>query len=147
MLGRVYFWLCPLRTPPYTQPSCLLFMLLRCPDWLQAKNTASQLGFLFLVKCTTVGLYPPRTLKGVIRQIISAFMCNLTDWNDKCQCTAEFLEWGNKLVVSVCRVLSSLNRKRRSTVVLGDSPSIAEPNRYPCRMDILTLFTTNTSIL
>ncbi len=25
-------------------------------------------------------------------------------------------------------VLSSLNRKRRSTVVLGDSPSTAEPN-------------------
>lgn len=53
-------------------------------------------------------------------------------------------------VVSFCMfpwVLSSLNREKRSTVVLGDSPSIAEPNRYPCRMDILTLFTTNTSIL
>lgn len=44
-------------------------------------------------------------------------------------------------------VLSSLYRERRSTVVLGDSPRIAEANRYPCRMDILTLFTTNTSIL
>lgn len=41
-------------------------------------------------------------------------------------------------------VMSSLYRERRSTVVLGDSPSIAEPNQYPCRMDILTLFTTNT---
>lgn len=26
-------------------------------------------------------------------------------------------------------VLSSLTRERRSTVVLGDSPSVAEPNR------------------
>lgn len=31
-----------------------------------------------------------------------------------------------------------------SIVVLGDGPSIVEPNRYPCRMDLLTLFTTNT---
>lgn len=87
-LGRVYFWLFPLRTPPTHNPLAYSSAL---PQLAAGKIAASQQGFLFLVEYTTVGFVSSKNFKGLIRQIILAF-CVLTDWNDDCHCTAEFVK-------------------------------------------------------